>query len=160
MPSQGTGASPMAAIMGPLTTAAGALAGWLVWSVGLLIGGMLFGGRSTFAQTFKMTVLAHLPMLIGSLIAIGALAAGARPLFNPGFAGFFPPGPGAFNALLRGVLGALSVWQVWTLVLLAIGVSVLARLKMRKAAPLVLVLGLLIVAMGALPTLVFSSFTQ
>ncbi len=160
MSSQVAGASPLAAIMGSLTSAAGALAGWCVWSVGLLIGGMLFGGRSTFSQTFKMTVLAHLPMLIGSLVAIGALAAGARPLFNPGFAGFLPAGPGALNALLRGALGALSLWQVWTLVLMAVGVSVLARLKMRKAAPLVLVLGLLIVVIGALPTLAFSSFTQ
>lgn len=160
MPSQTAGAAPPAIIMGALTTAAGALAGWFVWSVGLLIGGMLFGGRSTFAQTFKMTVLAHLPMLIGSLVAIGALAAGARPLFNPGFAGFLPASPGALNALLRGALGALSLWQVWTLILMAVGVSVLARLKMRKAAPLVAALGLLIVVIGALPALVFSSFTQ
>jgi hypothetical protein len=134
------------------------LLGWFVWAVCLSIGGTLLGGRSTFGNVFKMTVLSALPMILRSLIICGALLTGARPILNPGFSGFLAPEPGALNLILRAVLGSLDLFQMWNLVLLAIGLSVVTRMKTGKAAVLVIIIGILLVLVTALPGIVFGGF--
>jgi Yip1 domain len=152
-------ATPLASGGAVIGAAASTTAGWLVWAIGLLIGGTLLGGRSTFRNVFKMTVLASLPLIMRSLIQIIALALGAPPIINPGFGGFVSAEPGAFNTFARSLLGSVDAFQLWNLALLAIGVSVVARMTARKALILVSVIGLLIVVFSALPTILLSGFS-
>ncbi len=150
--------SALAAVGGSVGTLLATLAGWFVWSVGLLLGGTLSGGRSTFGNVFKMVVLAAIPLIVRSLVQFVALAAGAPPLLNPGFSGFLPAEPGALNVLLRSLLGSLDVFQVWNLALLVIGLSVVSRMAASKAAVLVLVIGAIIVLLGSAPAIVLGGF--
>ncbi len=151
-------ASALAAVGGSVGTLVAVLAGWFVWAVGLLIGGTLTGGRSTFGNMFKMVVLAGTPLILRSLVQGAALAAGAQPILNPGFAGFLPVEPGALTVLLRSLLGSLDLFQLWNLVLLAIGMSVVARMATRKAVILVFVIGVIIVLLGSAPAIVLGGF--
>jgi hypothetical protein len=155
-PGSTPGASPLTMLMGGLPAALGVVIGWLVWALLLQVGGTLVGGRGQFGTLFKVVVLAGLPLMLRALIQIGALLTGGRAIMNPGFAGFLPAEPGALNVLLRSLLSSIDLFQVWSLVLLAIGTTVVARMTHRKAGILILVCGLLIIVVSALPSIVFS----
>ncbi len=161
-PAQGGGPPPQAsalvAVGGSIGTLVAVLAGWFVWAVGLLIGGTLTGGRSTFGNMFKMVVLAATPLIARSLVQVVALAAGSQPILNPGFAGFLPIESGALNVLLRSVLGSLDLFVMWNLAMLAIGTSVVARMATRKAIALVLVIGVVIVLLSSAPAMLLGGF--
>jgi hypothetical protein len=150
--------SALAVVGGSVGTLVAIVAGWFVWAVGLLLGGTLTGGRSTFGNVFKMVVLAATPLIVRSLVQVGALAAGSQPVLNPGFAGFVPIEAGALNILLRSLLGSLDVFQLWNLALLVIGTSVVSRMAARKAVVLVLVIGIIIVLLSSAPAIVLGGF--
>lgn len=158
-PTDGSPASALASGGAIVGTAISAIVGWLVWAIGLLIGGTLLGGRSTFGNVFKITVLASLPLIVRSVIQVIALALGAPPIINPGFSGFVPAEANALNTLARGLLSSIDMFQLWNLALLAIGVSVVARMPQRKALILVIVIGALIVGLSALPMILLSGFS-
>jgi hypothetical protein len=149
--------SPAVFILPAVMSAIPLVIGWLVWSVCMQVGSVLIGGRASFGQLFRVVILSQLPLAIRSAIQAIALSLGARPIQRSGFAGFAPQEPGPLNALLQSLLGAVDVFQIWSLVLLVIGSAVVAKITNRKAATLVIVIGLLIILLSSLPQIIFGS---
>jgi hypothetical protein len=147
--------SPAVFILPAVMSAIPLVIGWLIWSVCMQVGSVLIGGRASFGQLFRVVVLSQLPLAIRSAIQAIALSLGARPIQRSGFAGFAPQEPGALNALLQSLLGAVDLFQIWSLVLLVIGSAVVAKITNRKAATLVIVIGLLIILLSSLPQIIF-----
>lgn len=91
----------------------------------------------TFSRTFAVTIYAALPQIIKSLLAIGSILAGVSPdgfTFqnpvgtNPGF--FMSPNDSPF---LYSIATSLDVFMIWTLILAAIGLSCVSKLKRSTA---------------------------
>ena len=91
----------------------------------------------TFSRTYAVVIYAALPQIIKSLLAIGSLMAGVSPdgfTFqnpvgtNPGF--FMSPNDSPF---LYSIATSLDIFMIWTLVLAAIGLSCISKLKRSTA---------------------------
>lgn len=91
----------------------------------------------TFSRTFAVVIYAAVPQALRSLLAIASLWAGVSPdgfTFqnpvgtNPGF--FMSPNDSPF---LYSIATSLDVFMIWTLVLAAIGLSCVSKLKRSTA---------------------------
>jgi hypothetical protein len=96
-----------------------------------------FGGKATFWEVFSVTWYAHLPGVIKVLLGVIALFAGLAPeSFNSqNFAGTNPGyfmSPDTSKPLLA-LATSLDVITIWTLVLSAIGLSIVAKTKRSSA---------------------------
>jgi hypothetical protein len=92
-----------------------------------------FGGKATFWEVFSVSWYAHLPGLFKVLLGIVALLAGMAPeSFNSqNFAGTNPGyymSPDTSKGLLA-LASSLDIVTIWTLVLSAIGLSIVAGVK-------------------------------
>jgi hypothetical protein len=117
----------------------------------LLIAAVLFAtlklGMSaelTFPATFAVVMYANLPQVVRSLLVIVSLFAGLNPdsftLQNPA-----ATNPGYFlnaadSPFLYSLASALDVFTIWSLVLTAIGLSVLSK-KVKLSTALIVVFG-------------------
>jgi hypothetical protein len=106
----------------------------------LIIAGVLlatinfgFGGKATFGNVFSMSWYAHLPLLIKTLLGIVALYAGLAPEsfdsqnFSGTNVGYYLPAD--TNKALMSLATSLDVTTIWSLVLMAIGLSIVAGTK-------------------------------
>ncbi len=100
----------------------------VVWFGWLFIGGILhlmltlFGGRSTTGATMNVVAWASLPLVIGALLQAGYLLIEKRPIEGQGLAGFAPSGDGVLASLLGSFLALITIFVIWQIVLLVIGV--------------------------------------
>jgi hypothetical protein len=113
---------------------------WYLIVTAVLLVTFKFGAGAhdlTFSRTFAVTIYAALPQIIKSLLAIGSILAGVSPdgfTFqnpvgtNPGF--FMSPNDSPF---LYSIATSLDVFMIWTLVLAAIGLSCVSKLKRSTA---------------------------
>jgi hypothetical protein len=93
-----------------------------------------FGGRAKFGSIFCVWFYASLPSLIKTLLGIVVIFAGVAPeSFN--IKNFAPTNIGAFlnpqetNAALYSFATSLDVIQIWSMILLAIGLATVAGVK-------------------------------
>jgi hypothetical protein len=99
-----------------------------------------FGGTAKYSQIFAVSLYASLVMNIKYLLAIIALFAGLAPdsflVDNPvgtNLAFYFPDWP----LWLKTLCGRLDIFEIWSLVLTVIGVSIVAKVSRGKAAAVV-----------------------
>jgi hypothetical protein len=108
-----------------------------------------FGGKSTYAQIYATSFYASLVMNIKFLLGIIAIFAGLAPdsflINNPvgSNIGYFlsPDSP----LFLRNVCMHLDIFEIWSIVLTVIGVSIVARVSRGKATAVVVGWWLLVV---------------
>lgn len=118
------------------------LAVWLGW---LVVGGVLhlmltlFGGRSTTGSTMNVVAWASLPLALGWFIQTMYLLIERRPIAGQGLAGFAPQGEGFFPAFLAALLGLISAYLIWQIVLLVIGVQRSSHVTLGRAIVSVLI---------------------
>lgn len=161
-------ANPLITVVVPsVTVFFGALIGWLVWSGALHLVGVMTGGKNSFLQMLHVVIWSSLPLAIRSLIQTVYVLATGEVIANQGLSGLLadeltvtelvaqPPGPG--RLALQAFLSSIDIFQIWNLVLIAIGVMVMARVSGRKAALITLAVWLVFtlvrVAFAALPGL-------
>jgi hypothetical protein len=94
----------------------------------------VFGGKATFGSIFTVWMYAGLPGIFKALLGAIAIFAGTAPeSFN--LNNFAPTSVGAFlnpletNAALYKLASALDFTTIWTVVLLGIGISAVAKVK-------------------------------
>jgi len=94
----------------------------------------VFGGKATFGSVFTVSMYTSLPGILKSLLGAIVLFAGAAPeSFN--LNNFAPTSVGAFlnpletNAALYKFATALDITTIWSMVLMAIGLAVVAGVK-------------------------------
>lgn len=117
-----------------IITAIVALLNWATVNFG-------FGGKSTYGQIFAVSFYANLVMNIKYILAIIAIFAGLAPdsflINNPvgTNVGYYlsTDAPKALSALCM----HLDIFEIWSLVLTVIGVSVVAKVSRGKAAAVV-----------------------
>jgi hypothetical protein len=113
---------------------------FLIVSLVLLLTFKFGAGASdlTFSRIFAVCMYAGLPGVIKSLLAIGSIVAGVSP---DGFTFQNPVGsnlgfyltPGEISPFLYSVATSLDLFMIWTLVLAAIGLSCVSKLKRSTA---------------------------
>ncbi|HET7755480.1 MAG TPA: YIP1 family protein [Anaeromyxobacteraceae bacterium] len=117
------------------------------------------GGRPTFADSTAVAAIAVLPLALRDLLAIpAALVRGSIPpsdaahLLPSSLAVLVPPGA---PAPLAGAAAGLDLFGAWCAVLLAIGMTAAARVSARRAAVVVAILFVALIAVAdvALPAL-------
>lgn len=103
-----------------------------------------FGETLTFGKTFALVIYSSLPGILGSLLAIAGLLAGANP------DGFFLENPAATNLgffidplqspVLYRFASHLDIFSIWTIVLLGIGFSCICK-KVKRSTGIAVVFG-------------------
>jgi Yip1 domain len=125
---------------------------WATFNFGL-------GARTTYGQIFCLWMFANLPRLFTSLIAIITLAFGNSPeTFNirepvGTNIGYYLPD---IFPWLRALLSFADIIGLWVLVLLIVGGSIVAKVKIGQAAAVVIGWWLLIVLVGVASAAAFS----
>jgi len=125
----------------------------------LIIAGLLFatfkfagGADLKFKTSYAIVMYACLPLLVKTLLATAALAAGANPdtfvlqnpvATNPGY--FLSPADSPF---LFSLASAADIFMIWTLILTAIGFAAVTKLK-RSTALAVVFAWYLVFALGS-----------
>lgn len=98
-----------------------------------------FGGKATYGQLFAVWMFAKLPLLLKYLLAIIPLFAGLNTQSfiiqnpvgtNPGY--YFPPPDTAL--WLNGLLSWFDIFSIWSIILLVIGCSIVAKISRGAAA--------------------------
>jgi hypothetical protein len=140
------------AALGPALAAVGA-------AVSLFLGFRVAGTRPPFRETFAVAAHGLLPVWLGSLLAIPAVLAHAPVraeelgrLLPSSAAAFLPP---RAPAPLAGALGAVDLFALWALVLVATGMARASGATRRRAAIVTIVLyaAWIAIAKVALPAL-------
>lgn len=128
-----------------IITALGSLVLWGCFNFGL-------GAKTTFGQMFAVWIYASLPRLLSGVLTILAL------LFGNNQEGFTLQNPVGTNLAyympdaapwLKAALSFLDVIGIWNTVLLVIGTSIVAKVKMSSAAIVVVGLWLLMLLFSA-----------
>lgn len=110
------------------------------------------GGSSSFMQTFSVTLYSWMPQLIKSLVLMALMI--PRTSVDMRFMGtILKSHPGAFvdpitSPVLSSALSWLEIFNIWTIVLLVIGLSVINRFSKAKVGVFVVLLYLIAAAIG------------
>lgn len=110
------------------------------------------GGNSSFMQTFSVTLYSWMPQLIKSLVLMALMI--PRTSVDMRFMGtILKSHPGAFvdpitSPVLSSALSWLEIFNIWTIVLLVIGLSVINRFSKAKVGVFVVLLYLIAAAIG------------
>jgi hypothetical protein len=120
----------------------------LVW----VTANFIFGGSAKFGQVFAINMYANLVMNLKYLLAIVAIFAGVAPdsflLSNPVGTniGYYlsPDAPKALTALCM----HLDIFEIWSVILMTIGVAIVAKVSRGKAAGAVIGWWLIFVLVG------------
>jgi hypothetical protein len=163
---------PLMALLGAGMGLIGTVVSWAAWSIVLLFGIAIGGGRSSFGDLFKLSLSAALPLFLRALLQLGYLLISGGVLGMPGLSGLALPSPLAavapgaivqppgFGAQALGsLLSYVDAFQLANLLLLAIGLTTLARMSMVRALVLVLVCVAIFSVLGALPDLIGGALT-
>ncbi|HDQ73935.1 MAG TPA: YIP1 family protein [Chloroflexi bacterium] len=163
--------SPLINLLFPIVASVlGLVIAWLIWSGLLYLAGMVFGGRSTFGDLFRMTVWAWWPFVWRGLFQTVYILVSGQLILHPGLSGLVSGAPSASEMVtfspglgqlaLIAFLAQVDLFLFWRLALLAVGVIVVMRLSWRKAALIVLGIWLLLTALGLIPTLIGGMFAR
>jgi hypothetical protein len=117
------------------------------------------GARTTFGQMFCLNMYANLPRLLASIVTIIMLSFGGSPetfnLKDPVGTniGYYMPDAAPW---LRALLGFFDVIGIWVLILLILGGSIVAKVKIGSAAAVVVGWWLLILIASVAAAAAFS----
>lgn len=128
----------------------------LVLTAVLHLVGTTLGGQQSFGQMLAVASWARLPLIFQEVLRLAYGLTGGFDQRPSGLSGLV-----AADHLAGPVLAEVSVWNLWTLALLAVAVGVVSRVSRRKAAVAVLIVVLLRVALGEVGVVVgrfFSGF--
>lgn len=136
--SAGDAASPrMTMVSLPLALGAGAariVVTYLVQALLLFLFSLMLGGRASFKQVFWVAVWAATPFVLQYLVQWGAVLVTGN-LVTSGLAGIFGSGEAAGGLTVwNALLAEFDIYQVWSLVLVAIGLTVVAGISRVKSA--------------------------
>lgn len=116
------------------TGAAGIVVTYLVQALLLFLFSLMMGGRASFKQVFWVAVWATIPFMLRYLVQWVAVFATGN-LVTSGLAGVFGTGAAAGGStILSALLAEIDFYQVWSLILAAIGMAVVARISRVKSA--------------------------
>lgn len=135
-------------VLGSLGVVVAVIAGAIVVAGILHFAGTVMGGQQSFQQVFTVTAWARLPLVIGGMLQFGQALMGGFDPCPAGLAGLVCADPldtEAKASFLQPLLAQIELWNLWYLLLLAIGVMAVSKVSRRKAAGAVgVVLGLVI----------------
>ncbi len=125
----------------------------VVYSAAVMgVGSFVLGGRLTFKQALSIVSHASLVLVPASLLKVplAFVTKSVEVSFGPG--ALFPvsSAEGFGGKFLAYFLFGLDAFQLWQTALIALGVSVVARLSLGKTAPAIWVLFLIVTVIGAL----------
>jgi hypothetical protein len=118
-----------AVIFVPIITAIGAL---LIWLIGKFV-----DTKMAFAPAMMIATYSGVPRIIQTVItALQGLFLAPESITGPGSVSIGPARflPATANAGLEAVLTNLDVFVIWSFILMAIGIAVVARAPMKRAA--------------------------
>ncbi len=137
-----------AIIFVPIAAFIGAVLIWLI--------GKFLDAKTAFAAAMMISVYAGVPRVVQTIVtALQGLFLAPESITSPNSVSI---GPARFlsepsNPVLSTLLGGLDVFTIWTVILTAIGIAVVARVSIKKAAivaGIVWLVGLLPALYGAL----------
>jgi hypothetical protein len=121
-----------------LSSIGGVALGYLFCSFVVFSMSIIFGGKATYAQVFRMVVWALLPLAIGNLIhVVASLMTGGVPV--PGLSAALTSQESQDLSMIQVLLGHIDVYLVWSMALLGVGTVATSRLSNRKSAAVVLI---------------------
>ncbi len=137
------------------------LIGVLAQAAVLYFGALITGGEVNFGQVFTMSAWTRLPSAVGDLVQAGFTFAAGRAIQYPGLSTLVATGDLTKDARnpLVGLLSGVDLFWLWHLLLVAIGLSVVARFGRVKSTTLTLVYAALSLALVVLPTLLFGGMS-
>jgi hypothetical protein len=127
----------------------------------LYFGALITGGEVNFGQVFTMSAWTRLPSAVGDLVQAGFTLAAGRAIQYPGLSTLVATGDLMKDARnpMFGLLSGIDLFWLWHLLLVAVGLSVVARFGRVKATTLTLVYAALSLALVVLPTLLFGGMS-
>jgi hypothetical protein len=132
----------------------GVVLGYLFCSFVVFGMSIVFGGKATYTQVFRMAAWASLPLAIGNLVqSIASLVTGGTPA--PGLSAVLTSQEALDMPALQALLGHLDVYLIWSMVLLGVGTVVTSKLSKRKSATVVIIY--LVLAAGVIVGLTAAS---
>ena len=137
------------------------LIGVLAQAAVLYFGALITGGEVNFGQVFTMSAWTRLPSAFSALVQAGFTLAAGRAIQYPGLSALVATGDlmkDGRNPLLT-LLAGIDLFWLWHLLLVAVGLSVVARFGRAKATVLTLVYAALALALAVLPTLLFGGMS-
>jgi hypothetical protein len=139
---------------GPVVSGVGGVVlGYLFCSFVVFGMSIVFGGKATYAQVFRMAAWASLPLAIRSFVqAIVSLVTGRTPA--PGLSAVMTTQEALDMPLLHTLLGYLDIYLIWSMVLLGVGTAVTSRLSKRKSIAIVIIY--LVLAAGVIAGLMLA----
>jgi hypothetical protein len=148
----------------PFILGAGLVTGLLALVIGvvaqaavLYFGALITGGEVNFGQVFTMSAWTRLPSAVGDLVQAGFTLAAGRAIDYPGLSTLMATGDLMKDGRspLYSLLSGIDLFWLWHLLLVAVGLSVVARFGRVKATALTLVYAALSLALVVLPSLLF-----
>ncbi|MFU8772641.1 MAG: Yip1 family protein, partial [Anaerolineales bacterium] len=122
--------------------------GWLIWTVALHLVGMWLGGKHRFGQIWQVVVWSQLPIIFSGFLASIYILITGEFIFNLSLARLFgiepafpDPSfvqPSVGQMVMHALLARIELFQVWSLILIGIGMMVAAKLSLRKAILVIL----------------------
>ena len=124
-----------------LSAAIGALLLWVGFN-------FILGGSGTYPGMFAVMIFSFLPGVLRSLLVAAVMLFGDTENFN--LSDPIGTNPGFFlgadaSHFLKSLLGSLDVFSIWTLVLMAIGGAIVARVKVKSGVVMVFAVWLIYV---------------
>ena len=104
----------------------------LIWLIGKFV-----DTKMAFAAAMMISVYSGVPRIIQTVVtALQGLFMAPESITSPNSVSIGPARflPDSGNAVLGAVLGSLDLFTIWTIVLMAIGIAVVARVPMKRAA--------------------------
>ncbi|MEJ2008373.1 MAG: YIP1 family protein [Acidobacteriota bacterium] len=110
----------------------------VVAGLGMVVLNGLFGAKSRFKEVFSATCYAYLPSIVGSVMAVAVMLFGDPSTFNPASPaptnlGFFL-NPLTTSHVTLAIATSLDFVILWFLILLAMGLSRVARNKVKSSS--------------------------
>lgn len=140
-------------IIPAITGLAGLWLGWGILSGLLHLGSTLLGGRGTMSTALNITAWSSLPFALRDLLRVIFMLIAGHPINSAGLSGFVTGTEGG-ALFLANVLKFIDIFQVWHIILLVVGFSIIDSLPRGKAIAGVLVVVIItLLAQGGLGTL-------
>jgi hypothetical protein len=130
--------------------------GILFSAIFVWIAAKIVSAKLTFGQAAMVTTLAYIPRLVGGLIGVLQVVLMDTTNFTNRYSLAISPArfmdPDTMNGKLFALMGTLEVFSIWSLVLTAIGISIIGKVPRNKGVLAVV----LVFVLGTLLTLAFA----
>ncbi len=126
------------------------------------IGTRLFGGDPSYTQSLSTFTHSMLPWWgVKSLLSLPALVSRAEITYEDATSGGLLPSNLGFlmseesSILMKGIAASIDLFSIWSLFLMVIGYSIVARVSKTSTTVLAVVLWLLVTGVTLIPALIF-----